>query len=387
MALTDTVQASARRLWAGRHLAIDRAGKCLKVPWVGERPGRDLGVDALRGFTILLVVLGHAISEGEKLRMVSPYNLFYSAHRFLYVFHMPLFFLISGYVLFGKRVRVGDRALRLLLPFFAWIPLYYLMNRYVVHWQVPIWTVVKNTFRGAPGAGLWFLPTLFLCSLLLIPVAFLKKELKWPEEATLVATFIVVNLLRFDGLGFMQIKYFFLFFALGYLAHKHRGLIDGLGRERTNALLLGLSVLFLLGFTALFYYGRTDPYEFPVTLSWLLKDPLAYLTRYGMALLGIAFCIGVVRAACRSPRARTALAWFGLVTMDIYVAHGIMIKVSFGAGWVHVLFSFLSGVFLSLALSFLVLRQTWPTAAVFLGIKPEPGKPFRWLRRRRARKE
>ncbi|MBU1944551.1 MAG: acyltransferase family protein [Actinobacteria bacterium] len=367
--------------------ALDRLA--LKVPRVGRAPGRDLGVDALRGITILLVVLGHAISAAVNLRATSPYTLLYSIHRFVYVFHMPAFFLISGYVLYGRRVRVGDRAVRLLPPFFAWIPLYFLMNHYLFNRTIPFWTVVKNTVLD-PRIGLWFLPTLFLCSLLLIPIAFLKQEFRWPEEATLAGIFVVVNLLKWNSLGFMQIKYFFFFFALGYLAAKHRGWIDEIGRKRTNALLLVSSVLFLLGFAVLFNYGKIDPYPFPVSLSWLFSKPLAYLIRYGMALLGVLFLIGVVRAL-KAPRARTALAWFGLVTMDIYVAHGIMMRLTFGTGVVRLVVSFLSGVFLSLALSFLVLRQTWPTAVVFLGIKPEPGTMFRGklamaLRRHRARK-
>ncbi|HEY5532869.1 MAG TPA: hypothetical protein VIK22_12840, partial [Candidatus Anoxymicrobiaceae bacterium] len=48
----------------------------------------------------------------------------------------------------------------------------------------------------------------------------------------------------------------------------------------------------------------------------------------------------------------------------------------FGSGWVKVLTGFVLGIVLSLALSFLLLRQWWVSAAVFLGIKrkkPAPG--------------
>ncbi|MBU1670585.1 MAG: acyltransferase family protein [Actinobacteria bacterium] len=342
------------------------------IPRVGVPPGRDLAVDALRGFAILLVVLGHSIAVATDLRGADPKTLMFSIHRFIYLFHMPLLFLISGYVLFGKKLRPWDRAMRLLVPFFAWLPLYYLMNRYLLGWQVPFTEVLKNLFKSpliAPGP-LWFLPTLFLCSVALIPAAFLKSEFKWPEEATLAATLVVLNLIRLNVLGFMQVKYFFLFFAVGYLAAKYRRTLDGLHKKHVNAGLAAISALFLFGFTGLFYMGRLDPSAFPVTLWMLFSDPLGWIIRYSMAFLGIAFSIALVRAL-KTPVARKTLAWFGLVTMDIYVVHGITIRATFGTtGWVGLLISFLCGVFLSLAVSLLLLRQSEVTAMLFLGIRP-----------------
>lgn len=336
---------------------------------MGVPPGRDTAVDALRGLSILLVVLGHAIANAENLLVAPAYNLELYVSKFIYSFHMPLFFLISGYVLFGKRVRVRDRALRLLPPFLAWIPIYYLVNRYIHHWPATFLSSLKDNLLH-PAIGLWFLPTLFLCSLLLIPAAYLEKKRSWMGEASLAVIFVAVNLIPFDDLGIMQVKYFFAFFAIGYLVHKHRERIEGIGRERTNALLAGSSAIFLLLFTLLYYYERIDPYKFPFSLTDLFKTPAAYVIRYSMAALGIALCVSVVRAL-KDGRAREAFAWFGLVTMDIYVSHFLMLQLTFGSGWLEVLVSFITGVFLPLALSFLVLRQWWVTGAVFLGLKPE----------------
>ena len=143
------------RSWRERHRAgLEKARKALKIPRVGERPGRDLTIDALRGYTILLVVFAHAISVAENLRTASPETLMFSIHRLIYLFQMPRFFAICGYVLFGRRIRISDRALRLLLPYAAWIPIYYLMNRYLLHWRVPFTTVLKNVFAGnVAGVG------------------------------------------------------------------------------------------------------------------------------------------------------------------------------------------------------------------------------------------
>ncbi len=341
----------------------------MKVPRVGVPPGRDTAVDALRGFSILLVVLGHAIANAENLLVAPAYNLELYVSKFIYSFHMPLFFLISGYVLFGKRVRVRDRALRLLPPFFAWIPVYYLVNRYVHHWPATFLSSLKDNILH-PAIGLWFLPTLFLCSLLLIPAAYLERRHSWMGEISLGAIFVAVNFVPFDDLGVMQVKYFFAFFALGYLAHKHRSRLEAFGREKVNTVLAGPSAVFLLLFTLLYYYERIDPYKFPFSLVDLFKTPAAYVIRYSMAILGILLCVGVIRAL-KQGRGRETLAWFGLVTMDIYVSHFLMLQLTFGSGWLEVLVSFITGVTLPLALSFLLLRQWWVTGAVFLGLKPD----------------
>jgi fucose 4-O-acetylase-like acetyltransferase len=351
--------------------ALRGAVEFLKIPRVGEPPGRKIGVDALRGLSILLVVLGHAISNAENMFTVSGYNGKFYVNNFLYAFHMPLFFLISGYVLFGKHLRVRDRALRLLLPFFAWIPVYWFVNRYIRNfpWPVEFWPTLRQTVME-PGTGLWFLPTLFLCSMLLIPAMHLEKWRSWAGEVSLLVIFIGVNFIPYGKLGLAQVKYFFLYFAVGYLAAKYRSRIDRIDKERINAALLACSILFLVLFTVLYYYERINSLALPFSLKDLFQTPAAYVIRYSMAMLGIAFSIAVIKAM-KTSKARTAFAWFGLVTMDIYVAHGLMLQITFGSGWLRVLVSCITGVFLSLALSFLVLRRWWVSAALFLGIRPE----------------
>lgn len=350
--------------------ALDRFCDAFRIPRVGRPPGRDLAVDALRGFAILLVVLGHAISNAIDINTASRSNPLFVLSNFLYAFHMPLFMLIAGYVLYSKRIRITDRAIRLLLPFFAWIPVYWLVNRYLRHfpWPVRFGTTLKDTILK-PGVGLWFLPTLFLCTLLLLVAVRLEKVRSWLGEVSLAVMFVGVNFIPYDNLGIMQVKYFFFFFAAGYLLAKHKPRLEKLTGKEVNVSLALASAAFLGLFALFYHYGTLKPYQFPISLVDLFKTPGTYLVRYLMALLGIAASVALIRALGRG-KPRTVLAWFGLVTMDIYVAHGIMIQMALGSGWVKVLVGFVFGVVLSLVLTLLVLRQWWLTAAVFLGIRP-----------------
>ena len=53
-------------------------------------------VDSIKGFTIICVVLGHVANGyiGEGISM----GIYYSIYNFVYAFHMPLFFMISGFL-------------------------------------------------------------------------------------------------------------------------------------------------------------------------------------------------------------------------------------------------------------------------------------------------
>lgn len=359
----------------GKHCGIASAltwtVDSFRIPRVGQPAGRDLSIDALRGLAILLVVLGHAISNAENLNIATRGDPQFILSNFVYAFHMPLFMLIAGYVLFGKRIKLLDRGIRLLLPFVAWIPVYWFVNRYIrsFPWPVHFLTTLKDTLLK-PGIGLWFLPTLFLCTLLLVPAVYLEKVRGWLGEVTLASIFIGLNFIPYDDLGIMQLKYFFFFFAAGYLIAKHRSKIDRLTHREIDVSLAIATGAFLGLFVVLYYYQILKPYQFPISLVDLFKAPGTYLARYLMAILGIAACVAFVRAL-GSSRGRTVFAWFGLVTMDIYVAHGLMIQLAMGSGWVKVLMGFVFGVVLSLVLTLFVLRQWWVTAAVFLGIRPQ----------------
>ena len=68
-----------------------------------EKKERELLPDLLRGFAIVLVVLGHCIQDGSGVGYRSE-ALYFSdrLYQFIYSFHMPLFMMISGYLSWGS---------------------------------------------------------------------------------------------------------------------------------------------------------------------------------------------------------------------------------------------------------------------------------------------
>jgi len=132
-------------------------------------PHRLFSVDALKGFAISCVVLGHVLLRNVAEPTDNAMYLLLSA------FEMPLFMFLSGYILPG-RVRgprglwVWRRAVRLLVPFLAWHAIFFLSLRVTsLRDQQPL-ELAEGLARylahtiASPTAGLWYLPALVLCS-------------------------------------------------------------------------------------------------------------------------------------------------------------------------------------------------------------------------------
>ena len=73
----------------------------MKVPTATAGTTRFEFVDALRGFAIVFVVIGHTLQYGA----ADPDEN--ALFRLIYAFHMPLFMFISGFVFYGAKGSVS----------------------------------------------------------------------------------------------------------------------------------------------------------------------------------------------------------------------------------------------------------------------------------------
>lgn len=116
-------------------------------------------IDILKGIGITLVVLGHVTTNSD-------------LYHFIYAFHMPLFFIVSGMFLRDKPQFIKSQAKSLLIPYLSFGLLTFVY-----------WWLVESRFRELPedntmwsqfinllfptemqhcNVVLWFLPCLFL---------------------------------------------------------------------------------------------------------------------------------------------------------------------------------------------------------------------------------
>lgn len=142
----------------------------IDISQTSVKPGRIEWLDVLRGIAMYLVVIGHA-SEGS-----TP-----DTYRFyIYSFHMPLFFMISGASYYLQtRARsysfydmAKNKARTLLLPYFTlnfiafwiWILNFKILSHSDSTIREKIYAVFYSNedHLSAPSNATWFLTTLFL---------------------------------------------------------------------------------------------------------------------------------------------------------------------------------------------------------------------------------
>ena len=130
--------------------------------------GRIIWLDIVKLFAIFLVVYGHCIQQFDDHYKES--SLFVA----ICSFHMPLFMMLSGYVLnynklLNYKVVLTKRFCQLILPSLFWITIIYVIENAIGVRHLP--------FSRALWYGLWFLKSLFACTLILvIPMRFIRNK-------------------------------------------------------------------------------------------------------------------------------------------------------------------------------------------------------------------
>jgi fucose 4-O-acetylase-like acetyltransferase len=324
---------------------------------------RDPRADALKGFAILLVVVGHAIQDPYHYGL--SHNLVF---RFIYSFHMPLFMFVSGYVaaLSTKPADIRfiwNKAIRLVLPFLAWhAARYVIFARYHDYGFVSYW----HHLLLAPDHdhGLWFLWVLFLCFCLLVPA--LRLERYWGTAALALALVFSQFLpTRFAGLA--MLKWFFPFFIAGYILKRHLFRISWLWSLPLAAAFIPLAAI----------WERRDVPDIVTRVASKLSalhfeaaannipDWYRYLTPFA----GIAFAFVLFRLVKNSKKTVAFLSWLGVRSLTIYCAEFFFLGLGFGSGPVLVLSRSLIVILASLLLG-AILSKFWLTNLLFLGTKP-----------------
>ncbi|EAU45910.1 acyltransferase family protein [Salipiger bermudensis] len=270
-------------------------------------------LDQAKGVGIVLVVVGHCWLGLAGSGILSDPGTIATVEQLIYTFHMPLFFLLSGYTFEGwaRRRRLGEalksRVLRLL-------------------WPLVLWTYVFAGFKIAAGAAanspvglealmvlplppqnhLWFLWALFILHALALPVCALPRT-PLPTATWFGLLLAVLALVLFSGIDFgvlfspaaIHAAVFVLGIWLARLPLPRIGLAAGLAAVAL--------------FAAIEMAGLTVP-DLPERLGPYLAASIA------LSLCLCAALAGLVPAKSAPGR---LLAWLGGLSMPIFLAHTI----------------------------------------------------------------
>jgi fucose 4-O-acetylase-like acetyltransferase len=285
---------------------------------------RDLTLDVLKGGAIILVVLGHTVTD-------------WRLAQFIFSLHMPLFFFLSGMTASIQYRRTGvdlsRRAWALLTPYATWLIL--------LTFTLSAALVSKLGLAALnPRAGLWYLYVLFALWLVLWLLDRLPGRLEVGVIA-LCAIFIVAphvgGIEPYSGqqladlasnrlsavntgpglLGWRSVAWFFPFFGAGFLT------TSDMLRSRLRSWRWVLPALAWTALIALAWPPIAVPGEVPATSGFGLNGYFYAIYRYALAFAGTAAAIGIlnpVRGVLRS-----GLAWLGQRTLAIYLVHGLFL--------------------------------------------------------------
>lgn len=267
-------------------------------------------IDNIKVVLIFLVVFGHLIE-----RYIDTSNTLMGIYMFIYIFHMPLFVYISGYL--SKNINKSNKIFlkNLLIP-------YIFLNI--------IWYVLAYIYTGEinlpiiyPGWTLWFLLSLF----------FWRSSLKYliKFKYILPISFILGILIGIipNGsiLSFSRTIVFLPFFLLGYYADTQKI------KYIFNKVNIGICILGILTFIIVsffianknildyrFLYGSHSYKELGIDIYiGIISRTLLYISSMLLSL----FILYII------PTNKTFFTHIGKSTMYIYVFHTYIVLIIF----------------------------------------------------------
>ena len=238
-------------------------------------------VDLVRVVGAFLVVVAHVSYRGSGSVLISTY--YYVLSRVA----VPLFFMVSGYLLLGKQESYGDffrkRALKVFVPFLVWSVIYLLWKREGFDLPFSLKLVASyliKIVRGPRENHLWFF------------YALIGLYLFTPILRVFVSKATLRDLFYFCGLWFLVVPVFSflqeftpikigfeLYFVAGYSGYFVLGYL--LGKfEFTRPQLYGLVFLFLLfsiGTTLLNTHVKSEYFVSYLSMNVVLMTAFAFI--------------------------------------------------------------------------------------------------------------
>ncbi|MEV6982667.1 acyltransferase family protein [Sphaerisporangium sp. NPDC051017] len=316
-----------------------------------KRP-REPYLDNVKFLLITLVVTGHSL-----VPTLSAHSS-RSAYLFIYVFHMPLFVIISGYLsrnFWNSNAKTNKLVDTFLMPYVV-VELGYALLRFAFGHKFSL-TIIDPAWLN------WYLLALLLWRLS-TPV---WKRMRYPLPIA-VAVYLLAGLSDLPG-DFSMDRFFGLmpFFVLGLLLQPHH--FDMLDRLWVKILAVG--VLAGAAAVAIFISPRVplDPIYYKdsyadLHMSWWMGMAMR------AALLVAALLVSAAVLAL-VPRKNTWFSDLGTRTLYCYLLHGVPVYIAKEMGWLG--FPWLHG-----PLGVMAITSSCFALAIILCL-PETRTVFKWL--------
>lgn len=226
------------------------------LPGTPEENDRDLALDFDKAVLIILVIVGHLIQYllyRDEGFWDSPF------FKWIYMFDMPLFMAISGYLSCRALLRkslmqaVGDRAMQLLVPMLFWCALLETAKLAVLPRAPDASGNILQLLNDVAGTY-WFIWAALVCFLFVKILSIFNRWSPW----ILFLSVILVALAPLTFSIFPLIKYTYPFFCLGFSFAQSRDWWTSITGAYKPLLIMSASIAALVCFLA----WRKDSYVY-----------------------------------------------------------------------------------------------------------------------------
>lgn len=278
-------------------------------------------LDALRGFTMILVIINHVAAYNLGVDVYSDGNF----HFYLRLFRMPLFFFVSGFVFykydFFESTSKIFSFIKKKIPVQIISPFLFLLC-YIFYRDLPL----TDSICSYSKAGYWFTFALFNYFLIYIVLGGITKAMKVKEDYRLLLMILIGVFLYFfnvkdnvlklfdipvsvlDLLGAGRLNYF-LFFILGVIVRKNFKWFEN---KLDNSLLIAIATAMFFVVNIIIDYDG-------------MNNTLIKAIKLLLALCGIIICLGFFRKNetffSQENIVSKSLKFIGKRTLDIYLLH------------------------------------------------------------------
>lgn len=265
---------------------------------------RDGFLDALKGFAIFTMVIGHATTWLYEPSKLPPPDKSHIWFYVIYSFHMYLLFFVSGFLFHkGDGLKLKDafvvvrkKMTSLLIPWIAGGLAYYF-------------------FRGSDITVLWFLMALFSFSIINVVWELFRPKFKYSFAMDLFyylwVTFIMMKLLHNPIKELFQLKYgHYLLFSIGIMVKRYslvKYIENSLVNTITGVVFILVNILNINGY----------------------KIPQANIIT---AITGTILFWNIFRSILTRGHFYEFLKSLGFYSLEIYIMHGLFIIKIFAIG-------------------------------------------------------
>lgn len=331
---------------------------------------RLLWVDYAKGIGIFLVVLGHTIRGIIDSKILESSTLVVAVDRWIYAFHMPLFFFISGLFVYRSASKplkdfVVDKLLVIAYPYLVWSVLQSVLQAVVSRYTnnsaslSDLWRIIYS-----PVLQFWFLYVLFV----ILVVYAIARKLGVSNILFAIGSIVFYGIQGYVGLGPWGVLYlvqvYAIYLGLGALVGNSKALSQLQQQKIPTLVIVTLGGFAIVALAVLF--NLTEE-------KWL---------KPAIALCGICASLTGAMLLERFDVARFVEQW-GRLSLEIYLAHTIassMLRIvlqkllHFSDPIVHIILGTAVGIYAPIALAMICQRKGMRYIFTLRSRSSEPGR-------------